>query len=201
MRPHIRRQFGGKSRKTRLGVARKWYALSENGDSYAGFERASYPSRQRENSAVVDQALEVACHLSGLQDFGLVTCRPRGEHSKARARFKRSKRHNLSAHNRWLQNLRARNVFQCRIDRSSDSMGAAEASCFNRARDGNCWGLVNPSCTKSFELSKRPYDGSPRFTFFTWEEGQGLTACLIPGQLQATFRRAQQCGPNTWGAL
>jgi hypothetical protein len=101
------------------------YGVPECGESYARYEGDPESNGQRNNSALVDSALEGAGCLPSLQDDRMGDRAARRKFPTTRGRCRSQQHRQLSSYCGDLQKLRPLNVFQCRSDRRLASTSSA----------------------------------------------------------------------------
>jgi hypothetical protein len=174
-----------------------WYAFLASGESHAGRERPTNAGRSSDNPKLVGPTLEVASCVSCLQDDGMGTGRSCFKHPSACNGFVDWL--DLSSHRRGLQNLRSRDVLQCRVNWYLASFSSRGVGANKPILASNSSNYVRVTC------SSKCIDCSSADLF--WD------TLVIPHQkvgvgpkwptahlLRVIFHQAQRCGPAIWGA-
>jgi hypothetical protein len=165
---------------------------SKQRNDHAGLYRSAHPIGQRQNSELVESALEGARHLSGVQNDRVDGSATRRQHSTTCDRRCRSQYSKLSAHCSDVQKLCSFNVLQRRPN----------------------WHFGIPPCAVVHKCSHKPkslhgrniwraraakYIPAARSAWFFAEERQVRYPWHLD-QLLETFHQAQSCSPVTWAA-
>jgi hypothetical protein len=147
----------------------------------------AYYGGQHQNSGLVGRTLEGPCRLPSLQIARMEPRQSRRKHYAACKRCSGTQHSKLSPYHRWVQNLRARDVFQCRTDWHISSILAPAAA---------------PKSSSKYVIQSDPTAAATSICVFIAphprEEGIRPKWETAHHPSQAMFPREQRCALATW---